>query len=634
MPQQQKKKGKKRKTNAGSKSDLFFTNYQICSELTAEVILFINDGKCSFANVAAAQFFDCQMEDLVDKDLGKLFPEKEKKVLEEKITAKIEEPFEMALFDRAGEKHYVRIIVHFPKKKEKIMPQQIITIQDITEYKNVLNRLHNSEEIYRSIVENSVEGMIIVDENYRFIFVNDEMAKILKSTREELIGRDFREFITGESLEIVSDRYKRRQRGEDVPKRYEIEVTGTDGEKRRILLSSTIYHDSEGNVRTISLLLDITEKKKAEEKLLQSEKKFRLIFENSLDAIFWADAETETIINCNKAAEKLLERKREEIIGKAQTFLHPQSKKKFYSEMFHRHLEEGGEIEDEGEVETKTGKIIPVKVTATIVHVGGKSIIQGIFKDITKQKRAEEQLRKLNEELEQRVLERTHQLQELNKELEAFAYSVSHDLRAPLRSISGFSRIVIDEWSDQLNEKGRDYLHRIENASIQMEKLINGLLGLSRLTRTELHFSEVDLSTIAKQHLAKLQQEEPKRNVKTNVEEGIKVHGDKQLLEIMLWNLLENAWKFTKNKTPAEITFGKEQKDGKTIYYVRDNGAGFNMNYKEKLFQVFQRLHSTKEFPGIGIGLANVQRIVKKHGGEIWAESKEGEGTTFYFSLN
>ncbi|RLI72026.1 MAG: hypothetical protein DRP02_02945 [Candidatus Gerdarchaeota archaeon] len=633
MPQQQKKKGKKPKTSAGSKSDLFSTNCQICSELTSEVILFINDGKCSFANVAAANFFDCQIEDLIGKDLGQLFPEKEKKVLKEKITAKIEEPFEMTLFDRAGEKHYIRIIVHFPKKKEKIIPQQIITIQDITGYKKVLNRLHNSEEIYRSIVENSVEGMIIVDENYRFIFVNDEMAKILKNTREKLIGRDFREFLTDESLKIVSDRYKRRQKGEDVPKRYEIEVTRTDGEKRRILLSSTIYHDSEGNVRTVSLLLDITEKKKAEEKLLQSERKFRLIFENSLDAIFWADAETDTIINCNKAAEKLLERKREEIIGKAQTFLHPQSKK-FYSEMFHQYLEVGGEIEEEGEVETKTGKIIPVIITATIVRVDGKSIIQGIFKDITKQKRAEEQLRKLNEELEQRVLERTRQLQELNKELEAFAYSVSHDLRAPLRSISGFSRIVIDECSEQLNGKSRDYLHRIENASIQMEKLINGLLELSRLTRTELHFSEVDLSTIAKQHLAKLQQEEPKHNVKINVEEGIKVHGDKQLLETMLWNLLENAWKFTKNKTPAEITFGKEQKDGKTIYYVRDNGAGFNMNYKEKLFQVFQRLHSTKEFPGIGIGLANVRRIVKKHGGEIWAESKEGEGTTFYFHLD
>jgi len=611
------------------------TNFKICSEMTNEGIVLIREGKCSFANAAARTIFDMPLEELLEKKFVELFPEPERELLEKKLTTKNAEAFESTFYTRKGRMRILRVTIHPPIKDEQseLMPEQVAIVRDISEYKQLLKNLHDSEETYRSIVENSLEGMMIVNNNYQFTYVNEEFARILKTTREKLLGRDFRDFLSEESLELVSERYRRRQKGEQVPKRYELVIKRTDGEKRNALISSTVFHDAEGNIRTLAVILDITEWKRATEALAESEQKFRLIFENSLDAIFWAEPETGTIINCNKAAEALLEREREEIIGQKQSFLHPPEQREVYQTMFQRHLENNGMVEEEGEVITKTGKIIPVLITATVVKVGEKTIIQGIFKNITKRKQAEEKLKQLNEELEERVAERTKQLQALNKELEAFAYSVSHDLRAPLRSISGFSKIIMEEYCEQLDEKGRDFLQRIDKATKQMEKLINGLLELSRLTRAELQNTEVDLSAMMAAIVKELQQEEPERKVEVKVEENIKVYGDKRLLETMLRNLMENAWKFTKNKRSAKITFGKEEKEGKTIYYLRDNGVGFNMHYKDKLFQVFQRLHSVEEFPGIGIGLANVQRIVKKHGGEVWAESREGEGTTFYFTL-
>lgn len=250
-----------------------------------------------------------------------------------------------------------------------------------------------------------------------------------------------------------------------------------------------------------------------------------------------------------------------------------------------------------------------------------------------RRKQAEEALIRLNAELEQRVADRTRRLESINKELEAFSYSVSHDLRAPLRGIDGFSQVLLKNHSKQLDPTGIDYLQRIRRATVRMGELIDDLLQLSRVSSSEIRISRVNLSQIARNTLAELRERDPARRVAIEVQDGIEVTADDRLLRIALENLLNNAWKFTRKNPDAHIFFGAFEQNGEQIVFVRDNGAGFDMKYAGKLFGAFQRLHSTSEFEGTGIGLAIVQRIINLHGGRVWAEAAVNQGATFYFSV-
>lgn len=243
------------------------------------------------------------------------------------------------------------------------------------------------------------------------------------------------------------------------------------------------------------------------------------------------------------------------------------------------------------------------------------------------------QVQDTNAELERRVKKRTEQLQQANREMEAFSYSVSHDLRAPLRGIDGFSRALLEDYTDTLDDTAKSYLRRVITASHRMGELIDDLLELSRLSRAVMNQQEVDLSVLVKEILGTFAETEPQRDVKTVVQEGITVQGDKRLLTIALDNLLGNAWKFTARTPEACIRFGMEVKDHVPTYFVKDNGAGFDMMYANKLFVPFQRLHVHQEFEGTGIGLSTVQRIINRHGGRIWAEGSPRKGATFHFTL-
>jgi len=220
-----------------------------------------------------------------------------------------------------------------------------------------------------------------------------------------------------------------------------------------------------------------------------------------------------------------------------------------------------------------------------------------------------------------------------NKELESFSYAVSHDLRAPLRHIAEFSRVLMDEYNDKLDKEGKKHLARIINAGERMHALIDDLLKLSRITRSELRRDRVNLSAMARAIADELADSQPERNTEFIIEDGLHAHGDPSLIRLALENLFGNAWKFTGKRQQARIEFGARQKDGERIFFVQDNGAGFNMEYAGKLFVPFQRMHKDSEFPGTGIGLATVQRVISRHGGRIWAESEMDQGTIFYFTL-
>ena len=229
---------------------------------------------------------------------------------------------------------------------------------------------------------------------------------------------------------------------------------------------------------------------------------------------------------------------------------------------------------------------------------------------------------------------RTAELEASNKELEAFSYSVSHDLRAPLRSIAGFSNILLEDYNDELDKEGKSYLKKISDSGELMGQLMDDLLKLSRVTRSDLNYQRVNLTDIAQKVVDDLRSEEPKRKLQVTIAPDLIVFGDRNLLYMVLENLIGNAWKYSGKASEPRIEMGTVEHGGKQAYFVRDNGVGFDMTYADKLFKPFQRLHKATEFAGIGIGLATVQRIIRRHGGDVWAESKVGEGATFYFTLN
>lgn len=253
-----------------------------------------------------------------------------------------------------------------------------------------------------------------------------------------------------------------------------------------------------------------------------------------------------------------------------------------------------------------------------------------VHEDITELKREEEKVRTLNQELQRRATE----LEALNRELEAFSYSVSHDLRAPLRAISGFSEALLEDYADRLDAEGKDFLQRVCAATRRMALLIDHLLNLSRVTRSEMRCAKVDLSALAQTVADELQKAQPERRVEFVVAPGLVANADPHLLQIVFENLLGNAWKFTRTRAQARIEVGVREQEGEKIFFVRDDGVGFDMAYAGKLFGAFQRLHGDAEFEGSGIGLATVQRIIHRHGGRVSAEGVVGRGATFFFTLS
>ncbi len=390
--------------------------------------------------------------------------------------------------------------------------------------------------------------------------------------------------------------------------------------------------------RATNIIRIAIERKRAEDELLESEEKFRTLFESSSDAIFLLRGDRS--INCNaRSLEVFGCTSRDEILGKT-----PQD--------FSPPFQPDGRDSREGALEKITaalagqpqffewmlahldGTPFAAEVSLNKVVLRDEVLLQAIVRDISGRKRAEEEIRALNADLERRVEERTGELQAANRELEAFSYSVSHDLRAPLRAMDGFSRIVAKEYADRLDEKGREMLGMIRGGAKQMGRLISDLLAFSRIGRQTLEPEEIDMHAMAQRVFDELAALDPDRRLHLLLHPLPPAHGTKAMVRQVWANLISNAIKFTSGRDVAEIEIGaKVGADGAQIYFVKDNGAGFEMEQSDRLFGVFQRLHTVEEFDGTGVGLALVQRIVQRHGGWAWAEGAVDRGATFSFTL-
>ncbi|WP_298267281.1 PAS domain-containing sensor histidine kinase [Geobacter sp.] len=476
---------------------------------------------------------------------------------------------------------------------------------------------------------------VIFDPEHGIVAANRAVEKAAGLTEAEMLGRKCYEIFHGKGVTAPPagcpmERLLASNRMETV----EMEMEAFGG---IYLVSCTPVFDEAGRLdKVIHISTDITDRKRAEQALRESEERYRIVADYSADWDFWL-APDGGLLYVSLACRDITGYSREEFHADPalnMRIIHPDDRP-----LIERHNEEALRsvypLSLEFRIVTREGEVRWVTHVCQPVFDSGGEFRgrRASNRDITDLKRVEAENRRLNAELERRVAERTAQLEAANRELESFSYSVSHDLRAPLRHVTGFTNILLEDCGEQLDETGLDCLMRVARATRRMEELIDALLNLSRYTRKEMAFEPVDLSAMAREIAAELAKADPARTVMFAIREGLTVHGDAGLLRVVMENLLGNAWKYTGRVAEATIEFGREERAGKVVYFVRDNGAGFDMAYAGKLFSAFQRLHGSDEFEGTGIGLATVRRIIGRHGGEVWADAAPERGATFSFTL-
>lgn len=474
---------------------------------------------------------------------------------------------------------------------------------------------HQNELILNSVGE----GICGLDSDGRINFVNPAAAKMIGWKPEELIGLDghatFHHSHFDGSAYMVEDcpvRLALKNAGDNVVA--DENFLRKDGTPFPVEFRVTPIKKGHSELGAVLVFRDISERKQAEEELKRSNQKISQILDSIQEDFYVLDS-TWKFIFASRTFTSKIGKEPADFVGRNIWQMFP----KHIGTDYEKNLRDAMEKKEIRRFEIG-GKYTDAYYEMTVFPSQDQVIILG--SDITERKKAEEGLKNYANDLET-----------ANKEIEAFSYSVSHDLKAPLRAMESFSEILIEDYKGKIDETGQDYLNRIQKASQTMSQLINDMLKLSRIVRTEIQIDIVDLSEIVKIIADELQEAQKGRKVKFVIAPDILVSGDHGLLEICLKNLIENAWKFTANKTEAVIQFGAAQRDGQKVYFIKDNGVGFDMTYRDKLFHPFQRLHSGNEYPGTGIGLAIVQRIVRRHQGEIWVESEINKGTTFYFTI-
>lgn len=499
--------------------------------------------------------------------------------------------------------------------------------RDITDRKNAEAALRKSEELYRLLFESNPLPMWVVDqETLQFLSVNEAAVQHYGFTQEK--------FLTMRSTDVV------RQAGEnpgDSPATRETtsiqEHVRCDGSIITAEVKSAPF-TFQGRRSILLLITDVSERRKAEAELHERDARVRRI----LDAApFGAHSYTLQpdgrliFQGANRAANEILSFDHAPLVGKEIEEAFPQLVGTDVPPTYRAVASTGTSHHSEVESEIPGMGLRMFEINAFQSEPNSMTVF---FRDITDRKKGEAEILKLNRELDQRVQERTSQLVAANKELEAFSYSVSHDLRAPLRGIDGWSLALMEDYGPQLSSEALSYLQRVRGEAQRMGQLIDDMLRLSRVSRADLVRVTINLSEITEHIVRRLRESNPARCVNITIQDNLVTVGDPALMEIALTNMLDNAWKFTGKTEKAVIEFGKTVDNGKTVYFVRDNGAGFDMQYARNLFGAFQRMHRQSEFVGTGIGLATTQRIISRHGGTIWADAKPGEGATIFFHLS
>jgi PAS domain S-box-containing protein len=504
----------------------------------------------------------------------------------------------------------------------------LICAQDITSRKQVEVELREKQDALQrqtELTDLSHDAIIVANEHRIITGWNTGAVEVYGWTEAEALGNIIHRFLQTSatiSTDMIDEILRRAGRWDG-----ELDHSHRDGTRLTVDSRQVLRRDTAGNPAGIlEINRDITAAKRTQAQLLEAHHRNAAILESISDGFVVFDLDWR-YVHINPAAAAMMRMPLEEALGRRVWDIWPHLEDSPFGLAYQRAIAEN--------VPTHVEAFYPDPLNAWFdarcyPSPEGLSIF---YTDITKRKQAEEEIHRLNAELEQRVRERTAQLEAANKELDTFAYSVSHDLRAPLRGIDGWSLALVEDFGGQLEEEARHYLTRVRSEAQRMGQLIDDLLRLSRVTRAPLARERVDLTAVARSIASGLSEAHADRRIEFGIQPELTAWGDAPLLEVALTNLLSNAAKFTGKLAEARIEVGRTEHQGQPAFYVRDNGAGFDMAYARSLFGPFQRLHRSAEFPGTGIGLATVQRIIHRHGGRVWAEAQVDRGATFYFTL-
>ena len=517
-----------------------------------------------------------------------------------------------------------------------------LVIRSLAQRKNAEEKLRlnvqslkESEEQIRTLFRNAPDAVIVINQEGKIVQWNPKTESTFGWTKEEVMGKHLYQTIIPERYREAHikgmERFLKTGEGPVLNKTIEISALRKDNIEIDVALSISASV-VKGNYIFIAFIRDITEHKRLEQEIQQSQIFLNSIVENIPNMLFVKDARELRFIRFNKVGEELIGYTREELMGKNDYDFFPKEQADFFTERDRAVLKEGKFIDiPEEQINTKNKglRILHTKKLPIFNQEGEPQYLLGISEDITEQKAAEQALKQAKEELEKNIAE----LEALNHELESFSYSVSHDLRAPIRAIDGFARILEEEYAEQLGEEGKRLFGVIRSNTHKMGQLIDDLLAFSRLGRKPLEKYKIDMNSLVNTIIEEQKYTERDRKVNIKIGELGTVYGDNSMIKQVLYNLISNAIKFTGKKEAAQIEIGSYKENNEIVFYIKDNGVGFDMQYSHKLFGVFQRLHNEEEFEGTGVGLAIVQKVINRHGGRVWAEGKVNEGATFYFSL-
>jgi PAS domain S-box-containing protein len=495
--------------------------------------------------------------------------------------------------------------------------------------------LQRERNFLRQVIDTFPSSIFVKDKEGTLCLVNLAMAKFHGTTVQEMEGKSVCDF--GAVSKEMQEQFEKEDREIFTSAKAQhssAKIMDAGGMLHCFEADKSPLFNGDGSCdKLLVVTTDVTERKLAEEDLLENRELLNSIISGTPDAIYVKDTSGKYLL-FNRAAQEFAGKRADEVLGRRDSELFPPREALVMLER-DRAVMDSRSIKIHEDVMTDAGgrkRILLCTKGPLYDKHGTLSGTFGISRDVSIQKQAEKEIRQLNDELDIRVAERTAQLEAANREQEAFSYSVSHDLRSPLRHINSYAAILAEELGSDISPAGRDNLERISKASNKMGRLIDDLLELARTSRIPLREEPIDLSRLATISSLLLQQTDKTRRVQFTIPEGVRVLGDKTLLRLVIENLLENAWKYTVQEHAAQIEFGLEIIDGQEVFFVSDNGTGFDMKYSDKLFGPFQRLHGA-EYAGNGIGLATVKRAIERHGGTVWAEGEVGNGATIYFTL-